>query len=244
MPKHAEHPRPPEDFAPVLASNEPLLLVGGQAVNLWALYYAERTAGLAPFVSRDVDVLGDRKTLRQLAVTAGVEPQFFPLRPPTNEVGAVAATDAAGNPLLVEVLRHVHGVTNDELFRPVYTVAVGEGGIRVRIPGPVALLQAKIANAADLPQRGRQDLRHVRILACLMPGYLADLEASVAKGTLEERELLTTLERLLSVVTAKHAPSVLRAADVDRRALFAELTVQQMPKLRAFVEKRLPRALG
>ncbi len=244
MPKRAEHPRPPDDFAPILASDEPLLLVGGQAVNLWALYYGERTAGLAPFVSRDVDILGDRKTLRQLAGIAGVEPQFFPLRPPTNEVGAVIAKDAAGKPLLVEVLRHVHGVTNDELCHPVYTVAVGEGNIRVRIPGPVALLQAKIANASDLPQTGRQDLRHIRILACLMPGYLADLEAAVAKGTLEERELLAMLERLLAVVTARHALPVLHDADVDPRALFTELTATRMPKIRAFVEKRLPRALG
>ena len=244
MPKRAEHPRPPEDFAPILASEEPLLLVGGQAVNLWALYYGARTAGLAPFVSRDVDVLGDRKTLRQLAGTAGVEPQFFPLRPPTNEVGAVTAKDAAGRPLLVEVLRHVHGVTNDELCHPVYTVAVGSGGIRVRIPGPVALLQAKIANASDLPQTGRQDLRHVRILACLMPGYLADLETSVTKGTMEERDLLAVLERLLAVVTVKHAAAVLRKAEVDRRALFAELTAKRLPKIRAFVEKRLSRALN
>ena len=39
--------RQPEEFAAVLATDEPLFLVGGQAVNLWALYYRERTAGLA-----------------------------------------------------------------------------------------------------------------------------------------------------------------------------------------------------
>ena len=57
LPSDAE-PRPPEDFAPLLATKEPVLLVGGQAVNLWAMYYETRTAALAPFVSRDVDVLG------------------------------------------------------------------------------------------------------------------------------------------------------------------------------------------
>ena len=55
--------RQPEDFAAVLATDDPLFLVGRQAVNLWALYYRERTADLAPFVSRDVDVLGNRETL-------------------------------------------------------------------------------------------------------------------------------------------------------------------------------------
>src|SRR3954464_1402342 len=93
-------PRPPEDFAPLLATKEPVLLVGGQAVNLWALYYESRTAELAPFVSRDVDVLGDRDTLTSLGKVAGTKPQFFPLRPPTNEVGVVIAKDPNGLPLL------------------------------------------------------------------------------------------------------------------------------------------------
>lgn len=58
-------PRPPEDFAAVLAANEPLLMVGGQAVNLWALYYRDETKDFAPFVSRDADILGDRDTLNR-----------------------------------------------------------------------------------------------------------------------------------------------------------------------------------
>ncbi len=73
----------------MLATAKPLLLVGGQAVNLWALYYQERTVGLTPFVSRDADVLGDRETLKALGKLAGTKPQFFPLRAPSNEVGVV-----------------------------------------------------------------------------------------------------------------------------------------------------------
>lgn len=75
-------PRPPADFARLLATQSPMLLVGGQAVNLWALYYKDRTADLAPFVSRDADVLGDRETLVELGRLAGAKPQFFPLKPP------------------------------------------------------------------------------------------------------------------------------------------------------------------
>jgi len=88
LPSDAE-PRAPEDFAPLLATKEPVLLVGGQAVNLWALYYEARTADLAPFVSRDVDVLGDRATLEALGKLAGTKPQFFPVKPPTSSPGSV-----------------------------------------------------------------------------------------------------------------------------------------------------------
>jgi hypothetical protein len=71
-------PRPPGDFAPLLATKEPLLLVGGQAVNLWALYSEAHTAELAPFVSRDVDVLGDRETLQTLGNWPGPSRKSFP----------------------------------------------------------------------------------------------------------------------------------------------------------------------
>lgn len=51
LPSDAE-PRPPEDFAGLLATKEPVLLVGGQAVNLWALYYHSHTAKLAAFMEK------------------------------------------------------------------------------------------------------------------------------------------------------------------------------------------------
>lgn len=70
-------PRPPGDFADALATPEPVLLAGDQAINLWALYNDDRTQQLAPFVSRDVDILGDRQTLTDLANTIGTKPQFF-----------------------------------------------------------------------------------------------------------------------------------------------------------------------
>jgi hypothetical protein len=240
LPSDAE-PRPPEDFAPLLATKEPVLLVGGQAVNLWAMYYETRTAALAPFVSRDVDVLGDRQTLEALGKLAGTNPQFFPVRPPTNEIGVVIAKDHNGRPLLIEVLRSVHGVSNEELREPVYTLAVGD--THVQVPGPIALLQAKLANVADISQTGRQDARHVAILAQVLPAYLEDLQKAAIEGRMEERKLIEFLERLLAVVTAKKTRKTFKELKLDARTLFSGLSHEQMPKLRAFVEERLPRKL-
>jgi len=240
LPSDAE-PRPISDFASLLATKEPVLLVGGQAVNLWALYYESRTIELAPFVSRDVDVLGDRETLKALGVVAGTKPQFFPLRPATNEVGVVIAKDPQGLPLLIEVLRYVHGVTNEELLEPAYRVAVGDA--LVRVPGPIALVQAKIANVTDLAQTGRQDARHVLILARLMPAYLDDVQRSVTAGRVDERKFLEYLERLLAIVTGAKGRKALGDLRLDPRGLFTGLGDRRLPKLQAFLEKRLPRKL-
>ena len=71
------------------------------------------------------------------------KPQFFPLKPPSNEIGVVVARDANGEPLLIEVLRYVKGASNDELREPAYLFAVGEPPVRVQAPSPIALLRAR-----------------------------------------------------------------------------------------------------
>jgi len=234
--------RPPSDFARLLAVPDPVLLVGGQAVNLWAIFYETRTRELAPFVSRDVDVLGSRETLESLAQIAGVVPQFFPLRPPSNEIGVVVARDDHGQPLIIEVLRYAHGASNEEFQQPAYTFAIGD--TRVRVPGPIALLQAKTANVADIPQTGRQDIRHVRILARLMPGYLADLQTAVHNGKIPERQLIVMLEQLLGVLGKEKTQHILAKLEISRHELFESLDGSQLHKVNAFLTKRLPRLLS
>ena len=205
------------------------------------MYYHSQTAELAPFVSRDVEVLGDRETLTALGRVTGAKPQFFSVKPPTHAVGVLIAKDSQGLPLLIEVLRDVHGVSNEELREPVYTVALGD--VQVQVPSPIAILPAKIANVADLAQSGRQDARHMLILARLLPAYLRDLQRAALAGEMPERRLIDYLERLLGVVTLAKAKKVLKSLKIDPAGFFAGLGDQRLPKQAAFLEKRLPRAL-
>jgi hypothetical protein len=76
-----------------------------------------------------------------------------------------------------------------------------------------------------------------------MPAYLADLQASMAAGRLDERGLLDLLERLLAVVTPRKARRVLAALSIPRRPLFSELEGVPPSKLSSFLTKRLPKAL-
>jgi hypothetical protein len=188
--------------------------------------------------------LGDRATLTILGKLAGVKPQFFPIKPPSNEVGVVIASDKAGEPLLIEVLRYVKGATNEDLRQPAYEFALGENQARVQAPGPIALLKAKVANLAEINQSGRQDGRHIVILARIMPAYLEDLRVLVEKGALGERKLIEFLEQLLAVVTSLHGRKACADLQLNPRVLFAELTPHGLPKLQAFLEKRLLRVLA
>jgi len=245
MPHPSEaSPRPPGDYARALATPEPLLLVGGQAVNLWALYYANQTRDLSPFVSRDADVLGDRKTLETIGHLSGTKPQFFPLKPPSNEVGVVIAKDSNGHPLLIEVLRHVLGASNEELRNPVYHFELGDHHARVQVPGPIALLQTKVTNLVELKQDGRQDGRHVLILARILPAYLEELTASVRAGRMAERKLLDYLEHLLAIVISPQGRKAWQTLTIDPQHFFTGLSADNLPKLQSFLNKRLPRAIA
>ncbi|MFX3681359.1 MAG: hypothetical protein ACN6I3_00390 [bacterium] len=247
MPKPAETPRRPDEFASYLKTPEPVLLVGGQAVNLWALYFGDVTADLAPFVSADADVLGNRETLESLGRIAKTKPQFFPLRPPSNEVGVVTISGSDGNTLLVEVLRSVHGVTEAELRNPAYLFELGEYRTQVLVPGPIALLRAKVANAHDFDQTGRQDFRHVQILARILPKYLqqlVDTAASKSPGALTDRTVVDYAESLLKLLREPKSKKVFGELGISRTALFLKLvTPPSLPKFGQFLEIRLPKAL-
>jgi hypothetical protein len=95
------------DFERVLCQEPLPLLVGGQAVNLWAMVYArgsEALGRLEPFLSHDCDLFGDADTLRRLAAATHWKVTFSPKGQPSPVVGFLTGRDAQGRELTVEVL--------------------------------------------------------------------------------------------------------------------------------------------
>jgi hypothetical protein len=106
------------------------------------------------------------------------------------------------------------------------------------------LLKAKLANVVELKQEGRQDTKHVHVLERIIPAYLEDLGKAAAGGRLDERKLIEFLEKLLAVLTKTPNRLTLSQLGVNSRALFDTLDDQGLPKVQAFLEKRLPRSLA
>ena len=70
----------PVDFAAVLADPSRPLIVGGQAVNIWAEIYVPAEPALkefAPFTSHDADIHGDRALAEMLHRRTGWSCRFF-----------------------------------------------------------------------------------------------------------------------------------------------------------------------
>lgn len=196
---------------------------------------------LAPFVSRDVDILGDRETLQAIAKVAGLKPQYFPITPPSNEVGYVMPKDDSKIPLLIEVLRWVNGVSAEDVFQDAVNFTIGTGQVVVKVPSPIVLLQAKLANLATISQEGRQDAKHVHILFRVIPCYLKDLKQTVRDGQRTEREFVNILGKVLDLVTTERSEKTLTTFKLDAKALFSLLLAKSMPKVSAFMKHQLPR---
>ncbi|MGB0744560.1 MAG: hypothetical protein ACPGSB_08540, partial [Opitutales bacterium] len=196
---------------------------------------------LAPFVSRDVDLLGDRKMLEEIADLAGLKPNYFPLKPPSNEVGYIAPRDEADGLVVIEVLRWVNGVSGDELMKGSVLMGIGPERVPVRVPSPVHLLKAKLANLASINQKGRQDGRHLMILFRVIPQYLTQLIESVKAGDRSEREVVNILGELLEIVASDSSSEILRALQLEAKALFQGLPSRGSPKIASFKRHQLAR---
>ena len=232
------------DFEQVLC-REPLpLLVGGQAVNLWAMVYvrdSEVLAQLEPFLSRDCDLFGDVDTLLRLGNATRWKVTFSPQGQPSPVVGFLTGRDAQGRELTVEVLFTIKGLLPKDVARE---TIVKLDDRPYRTLSPVTLLKAKLANYIEIPQHGpeqtRNDLKHLKILIPCIAGYLADAHGRAASGGLTERGLVNLLEETLEVVTSEYARRVSQSEQLDFLSCFPPvLQDSPLPKVQNFARHRL-----
>ena len=225
----------PAEFGEILSSPERPLIVGGQAVNVWAEYFAPRNAQIAaqqPFVSKDADIFGDRALAQKLADRAGWEIRFFH-EPRTIAVAALIKRRSNAETLTVEVLRAVRGLTRKEL-EDADVVELRPGQIYC-IPSPVRLLKAKLANLREIVPTRPQDANHVRLLVSLTHDYLVEQHAHVLAKRLTERALVNALHETRDIIGAarelesRHHLSLAPALPLD-------LPTSGLPKLAAFYQ--------
>ena len=155
-----------------------LILVGGQAINLWANYYADRVPALTeylPFSSADLDFYGGKLDAiacqKILGGTINLNRDF---EPSPNTGVLIVPTEI--QPLRVDFLGSVFGVGDVELSQ---SAIVFEGqqqlaGVRVKILNPMLCLEGKLKAAIGLPQEGRQDLKHLQMSLLFVKEYIKD----------------------------------------------------------------------
>src|SRR3974390_295541 len=130
------------EFDDILLAKPPPLLVGGQAVNLWAkatLHQVPELENLQPFLSKDCDVYGDLAFLMRDTHAKEWRVTFSRKGQPSPTIGFLQAVRASGQVLLVEVLHTVRGLTPEDLTK---ASQVQLDGKTYSVLNPVTLLKA------------------------------------------------------------------------------------------------------
>ncbi len=215
-------PRTPAEFSEILSGENPPLIVGGQAINIWAEIYACQSPSLdafAPFTSADADIYGNRMLAETLAKRSGWECHFT--NDPNSVSVAILIKPMTDNepPLTIEVLNEVNGLTAADLNMS--TVIELADGTQYCTPSPLVLLKAKLYNLVSLANLDRpQDLRHVRMLLHIVPLYLNELAAEYQAGGITQESLLGAVRYAGNVITAPFAGNAGRSHRLDLDEIF------------------------
>jgi hypothetical protein len=165
-----ERNRTVKDYLDLLEEGTGLLLVGGQAVNIWAeLYRAKEPAILEylPFTSGDADFYRRAQKLK-------LPPNWKELPLPTKGRMRIVANVLEGpEGQKAEVIRSVNGLTQQEVEDGSIPITYADRPMWFLVPS--ALFQAKLENLKSIAQEGRQDVKHFKLLIPVTRCFFDDL---------------------------------------------------------------------
>lgn len=155
------------------------VIVGGQAVNLYAykyLKYAPQLEQYLPFASEDLDFYGGKIEAIICQETLGGKVVLNKEFDPSPNVGVVLV-DYNNKTLRIDFLASVYGLNDTEITGTAFTF-LGQDkleNIKVKVLHPILCLEGKLRCLRGLPQHNRQDLKHCQIMVICLNHFLQEL---------------------------------------------------------------------
>ncbi len=191
---------------------------GGQAVNFWAEYidscdWTHALDPLRPFTSKDCDIWVSSNAWEKIKQKPGGI-----LRKSTSPADGQLAilTLDQEPPLVVDLMTTVYGLRLQDLPR-LLERALDDGGVKVL--DPIYLFLSKCHCLLGLDQSGRQDERHVRMLALILPEYLALLMAKAGEEGITDRAILREIKLLLKILGSRACRRAMDQVEIDPDSL-------------------------
>jgi len=231
----------PHDYRALFSACPDLTIVGGQAVNLWAITYLdEARANSERFGSSDLDVLARMRTSDIVAALPEWNHEKTPLWAfGDGRVLTLTSNADDGRPLVVEVLHAVPGLDQEDLDA---VVAIQKDGVTYRLLDPVAILKAKATSIRLFDQTDRQDRPHLQIIAKCLPLFLRDAHQQAVEDAALQAAFCGTLRRTFKALTDRPIRKVLRQEGINLHLLIPpELSQSPIEKVRTACLHQLSR---
>ncbi len=202
------------DFEPYLKvltdAEDQSALIGGMAVSAWGEIHLEPSEHLAfdlPIYSKDIDFRGRKITsilLSEKMTQAGAEIRgsVSATRKNAPHMGKVFAISIfwKGRSTSVEVLERLPGLDTGIDDIPLGKTLITHAGLSLLDPCSLFICKLHAANTRPAGEAGN-DVKHLQILACVIPRFLAKLRASA----IPEYDGKEDAERLLRQIEACEA---------------------------------------
>jgi hypothetical protein len=198
------------------ASKTEYFLEGGQAVNFWAEYIdahiqSRPLSPMRPFTSKDCDIWVSFKTWEKLKRNPAVQKSSSPA---DGQLGILTLSKEP--PRIIDILQSVYGIDVREYPRLMQR-ALDDGTIRVI--DPIYLFLSKCHCFLHLPQADRQDERHVRMIAMILPEYISLLIDDADLGNLPKRDLLKEIKLLKKITSLGACRRSMQSLGIESQTL-------------------------
>jgi hypothetical protein len=211
------------------------LLVGGQALATWAVYYGIQPAGeLSRVVTMDADFIGSNETAQKLQRSLG---QPWKLRKGTfDQVAKVCATLPEQGIKQVDFLSGIVGLDTDAIRRRASQLTL-EDGTTVQLLHPLDVLESRLRNLDALPSKRNaigvaQARLAVSVVRAFIEHYMNEAgDPRTVRQAVKRVEKLALDTRLLRVAFT-YDIDVLAAIPVDRIA-YSRFREEQWPRMLA-----------
>lgn len=231
-------------FLDLQAINLNPVVVGGQALNLWATKYYNRSPDLKkllPFASEDLDFYGGRLEVISCRDALQGEARLSQDFDPSPNSGLVLVKRQDLN-LRIDFLASVYGLNDAEIESTAVQFSGQEqlAGVNIRVLHPILCLEGKLRALRGLPQQGRQDLKHVKMAIFCLREFLSDFCQRS-----EPRSGLKLVERTLGSAVREDGLSAWyrHEIQIETAIPFETIATIAEEKWQRFRQQRLPQLM-
>jgi len=225
----------------LVASGFKGILVGGHAVNFWALIYGLSTpewSELLPYTSEDVDFLGGRPEALLCKRLFGGVSNLNDGTDPSPQAGVILAP-LNGTTIRFDIITSIIGVDSREVGKKALTRPGVDPAASLRVLHPLHCLIGKTAGLAQIPQAGRQDLKHLKLSILIVHAFLMERLGEV-------RPLLNIIEHIFDVAREEIGLRVWHrhGIEIEKALPLEAIASQSDERLQKFAATRLPQLVA